>query len=71
MADTGVLMSGVYPGPIDTEMAQEMDKANPLRATAIADGLENGDDYFPDAFAEQFGQGYLSNPTALEKGFQN
>ena len=57
LADKPVLVSGVYPGPIDTDMAKEfeMDKASPEDvAKAIADGVESGQEtIFSDPFAQQ------------------
>ena len=64
-------MHGVYPGPVDTDMAKglEMDKATPAEvANAILDGVESGAaDIFPDAFAVGFGQQFQSSPKASEE----
>lgn len=61
---------GVYPGPVDTDMAKglEMDKATPSDvARAILDGLESGTaDIFPDTFAQGFGQQFQASPKASE-----
>lgn len=61
---------GVYPGPVDTDMAEdlEMDKATPQDvAKAILTGLEAGqEDIFPDAFASDFGQQFHASPKASE-----
>lgn len=61
---------GVYPGPVDTDMAEdlEMDKATPQDvANAILDGIEAGrEDIFPDAFADNFAQQFLASPKAAE-----
>jgi NAD(P)-dependent dehydrogenase (short-subunit alcohol dehydrogenase family) len=67
----GTQVTGVYPGPVDTDMARgiEMDKATPQTvANAILDGVEEGrEDIFPDPFAEQFGQQYQSSPKDSEQ----
>jgi NAD(P)-dependent dehydrogenase (short-subunit alcohol dehydrogenase family) len=70
---TGVHVAGVYPGPVDTEMARdiEMPKTPPAHvASAILDGLEAGqEEIFPDPFAQQMGELYAKNPKALEQQF--
>lgn len=67
----GTSVHGVYPGPVDTDMAEEieMDKASPESvANAILDGLEAGDaDIFPDDFARGFSAQFLSSPKAAEE----
>jgi NAD(P)-dependent dehydrogenase (short-subunit alcohol dehydrogenase family) len=66
----GVHVAGVYPGPIDTDMARaiEIEKTPaPVAAHAILDGLEAGaDEIFPDPFARQIGELFLKSPKALE-----
>jgi NAD(P)-dependent dehydrogenase (short-subunit alcohol dehydrogenase family) len=66
----GVHVAGVYPGPIDTDMARVLtvDKTPAsVAANAILDGLEAGDDeIFPDPFARQIGELFLKSPKALE-----
>lgn len=73
LANYNVLVSGIYPGPIDTEMtaAMEMDKDTPENvAKALVDGLENGvEDIFPDNASSQAGPFYLQNPKAVEGEF--
>jgi NAD(P)-dependent dehydrogenase (short-subunit alcohol dehydrogenase family) len=62
---------GVYPGPVDTDMASEieMEKASPADvANAILDGVESGTaDIFPDPFAVGFGQQFHASPKASEE----
>ncbi len=69
----GIYVAGVYPGPIDTEMAREIDlpKTSPdVAANAILDGLEAGrEEIFPDPFAEQIGGLFLKDPKGLERQF--
>ncbi len=69
----GVLVAGVYPGPIDTRMAADFDieKAPPSEVAeytlkAIARGET---DIFPDAFSRQMYELFLNNPKELEKTF--
>ncbi len=69
----GIYVAGVYPGPIDTDMARDIpfDKTSPaVAANAILDGLEAGrEEIFPDPFAEQIGGLFLKDPKALEQQF--
>lgn len=71
LAGSGIALHGVYPGPVDTDMAEDldMDKASSADvANAILDGLEAGrDDIFPDAFAEDFGKQFQASPKASEQ----
>ena len=66
----GTQVFGVYPGPIDTRMAEgfEMDKTPPSEvARAILEGVGNGtEEIYPDAVGVQFGVGYAAAPKALE-----
>ncbi|MEO9803986.1 MAG: SDR family oxidoreductase [Reichenbachiella sp.] len=75
LAQTNVLVSGVYPGAIDTDMTKgmEMGKDTPENvAKAVVDGLIAGsEDIYPDAMSEQLGTGYESSPKAIEKEFAN
>ena len=63
---------GVYPGPVDTDMAKDlqMDKATPASvAAAILDGLESGKTaVFPDVVAEGFVGAYEAGAETLERG---
>ena len=71
LGSQGTQVAGVYPGPVDTDIARdiEMDKAAPQTvANAILDGVEDGsEDIFPDPFAAQFGQQYQSSPKESEQ----
>ncbi|MEM7586521.1 MAG: SDR family oxidoreductase [Acidobacteriota bacterium] len=71
LAGQGTQVIGVYPGPIDTDMAEdlEMPKAPPsavAEATlaALADGTE---EVFPDAMAAQISSGVQQNSRATAK----
>lgn len=67
----GTFVAGVYPGPIDTDMAKDItwDKTSPsVAANAILDGLEAGDEeIFPDPTAQQLGHLFFQSPKALEQ----
>jgi NAD(P)-dependent dehydrogenase (short-subunit alcohol dehydrogenase family) len=69
----GTYVAGVYPGPVDTDMAKPIEwaKATPADAAdAILDGLEAGDEeIFPDPMSRQAGPLFLTNPKALERQF--
>lgn len=64
---------GVYPGPIDTRMAEgmEMDKPQPEQvARRTFEALSEGKvDVLPDDFSEQMYEAYLQHPHQLEKAF--
>src|ERR1700681_2281216 len=66
-------VAGVYPGPIDTDMARpfEMVKTAPeAAADAILDGLEDGrEEIFPDPMAREVGERFLHDPKAVERQF--
>jgi NAD(P)-dependent dehydrogenase (short-subunit alcohol dehydrogenase family) len=71
LAPQGTFVAGVYPGPIDTDMARDfpMEKTSPAAAAlAILDGLEAGDEeIFPDRTSQQLGELFLHSPKALER----
>ena len=67
----GTAVVGVYPGPVDTDMARELaePKASPRDvAFAILDGLDAGhEDIFPDAFAAKFARQFAASPKESER----
>ncbi len=67
------LVIGVYPGPIDTEMAAAlpMEKDSPENvAKLIVQGLRDGvEDIFPDVMSKQAGEVYAINPKGIEQQF--
>ena len=67
----GTFVAGVYPGPVDTDMAANipLDKTSPREvAHAILDGLEAGqEDILPDPMARQMGAAFFSGPKQLEQ----
>jgi NAD(P)-dependent dehydrogenase (short-subunit alcohol dehydrogenase family) len=71
LAGQGTHVAGVYPGPVDTDMAKdiEMEKATPRSvADAILTGLEAGEtDIFPDSMAEGFSAPFEAGAKTLER----
>jgi NAD(P)-dependent dehydrogenase (short-subunit alcohol dehydrogenase family) len=71
LSPRGIYVAGVYPGPIDTDMARDIPLAKtPASAAALAvlEGLELGrEEIFPDPFAQQMGELFLRDPKALER----
>jgi NAD(P)-dependent dehydrogenase (short-subunit alcohol dehydrogenase family) len=63
---------GVYPGPVETDMAKDLDfpKASSTDvATKILDGVESGaEEVFPDAMAEGYAGPYEAGHKTLEHG---
>ena len=71
LASAGTLVVGVYPGPIDTDMADavKLDKASPgAVAEAVLDALESGQEYvYPDPISQSWSQALQADATALER----
>lgn len=71
LAEQGTTVIGVYPGPIDTELAKDApwDKVSPAHAAErIVAGIEAGvEEIFPDPMAEQLGELFSANPKGLEQ----
>jgi NAD(P)-dependent dehydrogenase (short-subunit alcohol dehydrogenase family) len=67
----GTLVVGIYPGPIDTEMAEQvpMDKAPPSQvAAAVIAALRSGqEDVFPDATSAGLARGVQADAKAVER----
>lgn len=70
---TDIQVLGVYPGPIDTRLAEgvDMDKPAPEQvAIKTLESLNNGDsDVFPDDFSTQMYSTFLEKPQKLEAFF--
>jgi NAD(P)-dependent dehydrogenase (short-subunit alcohol dehydrogenase family) len=66
----GVSVLGIYPGPIDTDMAKDVpfEKTSPeSTADLIVKGIENGDDYiFPDPASQWIGSLWEKDGRALD-----
>jgi short-subunit dehydrogenase len=73
LASRGISVHGVFPGPVDTDMAAEItfEKTSPdVVAKAIVDGIIKGDeDIFPDAMAQTVAAGWFQSPKAIENQF--
>ena len=73
LAGNNTLVVGVYPGPIDTDMAENLDMPKDTAenvARNVVQGLLNGsEDVFPDTMSVQVGAAYSSAPKSVEKQF--
>jgi short-subunit dehydrogenase len=69
----GTAVFGVYPGPVDTDMAREVEMRKTLPrdvAFAILDAMEAGqEDIFPDPFAVDFSRQFEASPKTAERQF--
>ena len=67
----GTQVTGVYPGPVDTDMAAEidMDKVSPRHvAGVVLDGVAAGEqDVYPDPMSQEMHAGLLADPKAVER----
>jgi NAD(P)-dependent dehydrogenase (short-subunit alcohol dehydrogenase family) len=67
----GTQVFGVYPGPIDTRMAEDIpfDKTSPADAArAIVAGIEAGtEEIFPDPMSQGMGAGFFTSPKEIER----
>jgi NADP-dependent 3-hydroxy acid dehydrogenase YdfG len=76
MQESNVLIAGIYPGPIETDMTKgyegfELDSPTTL-AKNVVTALEQGEeDIFPDAMAAQVKPAYFSSPKEVEKMFSS
>jgi NAD(P)-dependent dehydrogenase (short-subunit alcohol dehydrogenase family) len=65
------LVVGLYPGPIDTDMARDLpfEKTTPSAvAQAVMDALKTGtEDVFPDPMAVQMHEGWQADAKAMEQ----
>ncbi len=75
LAAQGTQVFGVFPGPIETDMAKDfdMEKSSPdLIAEGTLKAIEQGEeDIFIDPMAVQFRQDYFDDPKALETQLSN
>lgn len=71
LSSQGITVIGVYPGPVDTDMAIHVpfEKSTPRSvADDILAGIEAGsEDVFPDPMSKQMGQLYLTDPKGIER----
>jgi NAD(P)-dependent dehydrogenase (short-subunit alcohol dehydrogenase family) len=74
LAKSGVSVIGIYPGPVDTDLAKgiPLEKVTPEHAAAnIVRGLEKGDtSIFPDPMAMQVEHLWATNGRQLEAAMQ-
>lgn len=74
LAPSGIKVVGVYPGPIDTDLARDLpfEKATPEHAaTNIVHGLQAGDDWiFPDPVAAEIGRLFATSGRQVEAALQ-
>ena len=72
LTGSGIDVIGVYPGPVETDMAKDIDmpKASTADvANTILDGIESGtDEVFTDEMAQSFEAPYTAGHKALELG---
>ncbi|MFY7962383.1 MAG: SDR family oxidoreductase [Elsteraceae bacterium] len=73
LAARGISVHGVFPGPVDTDMASEitMPKTSPAEvAQAILEGMASGaEDIFPDPMAREVYAGWSKDHKAVERQF--
>ncbi len=73
LSEQGIAVHAVFPGPIDTDMARDLDmpKASPRDvAVASLEAVESGtQDTFPDPMAREVHSTWSSDPKALEMQF--
>jgi NAD(P)-dependent dehydrogenase (short-subunit alcohol dehydrogenase family) len=73
LAERGVLVHGVFPGPVDTDMIRdvEMPKTPPAEvARAVLDGVAAGDeDIFPDGMSREVYAAWRQDHKAVERQF--
>ncbi|MCI5105312.1 MAG: SDR family oxidoreductase [Pseudomonadales bacterium] len=71
LARNNTLVAGVYPGPIDTDMAKDLplDKTSPeaVAEHVYAEIAKGSEDIFPDPYAQGFVQQLEADRKALEK----
>jgi NAD(P)-dependent dehydrogenase (short-subunit alcohol dehydrogenase family) len=74
LAKSGIAVIGIYPGPVDTDLAKAipLEKVTAEHAAAnIVRGIENGDSYiFPDPMAEQVAHLWAHDGKQLEAAMQ-
>ena len=73
LKESNILVSTVYPGPVNTELLEGFDiaKASPESvALNIVQGIEEGlEEIFPDEISAQMGALYFTSPKDLENQF--
>lgn len=68
-----ILVHGVFPGPIDTDMAKELDmsktSAQVTAENIVAGIVADQEDIFPDPYSVQVSELWAKDPKALERQF--
>ncbi len=68
-----ILVCGIFPGPIDTDMAKDfpMEKAdvNKTAENIVAGIIADREDIFPDSMSAEVGKLWATDPKALEQQF--
>ena len=72
--NTNILVTEVYPGPIDTDMTKDFDDIEKDSPETVAKNViigiqEKKEDIFPDKMSQQVGPQYFTSPKTLEKQF--
>jgi NAD(P)-dependent dehydrogenase (short-subunit alcohol dehydrogenase family) len=73
LAKKNIRVHAVFPGPVDTDMAKDLDlpKTSPKDvARAVLDGVESGqDDIAPDSMSRDVHGAWLKDPKGVERHF--
>ena len=73
LAPRGIRVHGVFPGPVDTDMARDvtLPKTDALEVVrAVLDSVEAGaDDIFPDMMSQEVASVWFHDPKELERRF--
>ena len=74
LQDSNVLVAGIYPGPIETDMVKdfegiELDKPENLAKNVVAGLAQGEEDIFPDVMSAKVKQAYGTTPKEVEKMF--
>lgn len=73
LVKTGILVQGVYPGPVDTRLSAGFDAVKPspreVADTILAAIEAREEDVFPDAMASGWYETFKANPKQLEREY--
>lgn len=69
----GIFIHGIFPGPIDTDMARDFDmpkaSAQETAENIVKGILADQEDIFPDPMSVQVGESWVKDPKAVERMF--
>jgi len=75
LAKKNTLVVGVYPGPIDTDMAADLnmpkDTVENVARNVVAGLINGAEDIYPDVMSAQVGAAYATTPKGVEKQFSS